>query len=197
MTAGYITPEARGDFFEHISAANVDLKAFTDSFYHKVTASHLDPVLDTLRWLKHESDVHFEITTLLIPTLNDSDEELKQQCGWILENLGPDVPLHFSAYRPEYKMTIPATPPSTLRRARRLAIDAGLRYVYTGNVHDTEGDTTRCHGCNAELIVRDWYDLHVYRLTEDGRCPDCNTKIPGRFEPKPGTWGRRRLPVIP
>ena len=195
VTAGYITPEARPEFYRHMTAANVDLKGFTEEFYWKMTASHLDPVLDTLKWLAHESDVWFEITTLLIPGLNDSDDELARECDWILENLGPEVPLHFTAYHPDYKMTIPATPPATLARARRIALTAGLHYVYTGNVHDPDGGTTRCPACSAPLIGRDWYDLHRFELRE-GACPECGTEIAGRFAAQAGDWGRQRLRVI-
>ena len=136
VTAGYITADAREEFFRDISAANVDLKAFSETFYHQYTASHLAPVLDTLKWLANDTDVHLEITTLLIPDLNDSDDEIRRQANWILKHLGPHVPLHFSAYHPDYKMTQPATPPSTLTAARNIALAEGLAYVYTGNVHD-------------------------------------------------------------
>jgi pyruvate formate lyase activating enzyme len=196
VTAGYITPEPRAELFSHMDAANIDLKAFTDDFYRKITSSQLQPVLDTLRYVRHETDVWFELTTLLIPGLNDDEDELHRSSAWIVENLGPDVPLHFSAFHPDFKLTnIPRTPPATLRRARQIALGHGLRYVYTGNVHDADGDTTYCHGCGGSLIVRDWYDLKSYRLS-DGRCPDCNLDCNGRFDPKPGTWGRKRLPVM-
>lgn len=196
VTAGYITEAPRAELFSHMDAANIDLKAFTEGFYRKITSSHLAPVLDTLRYVRHETDVWFELTTLLIPGLNDDDDELHRSSEWIVENLGPDVPLHFSAFHPDFKLTdVPRTPPATLRRARAIALGHGLRYVYTGNVHDAEGDTTTCHGCGAPLIVRDWYDLKSYRLV-DGRCPDCNLDCGGRFDPRPGTWGRRRLPVM-
>jgi pyruvate formate lyase activating enzyme len=195
VTAGYITPEARPELYRYMTAANVDLKGFTEDFYWKVTASHLEPVLDTLRWLKHETDVWFEITTLLIPGLNDSNDELARECDWILENLGPDVPLHFTAYHPDYKMAIPATPPSTLSRARGIALAAGLRYVYTGNVHDRAGGTTSCHACGSALIARDWYDVTHFRL-ENGGCPRCGAKLAGRFEETAGSWGRQRLRVV-
>jgi pyruvate formate lyase activating enzyme len=195
VTAGYITPEARPELYRDMTAANVDLKGFTEDFYWKVTASHLQPVLDTLVWLKHETDVWFEITTLLIPGLNDSDDELARECDWILDNLGPDVPLHFTAYHPDYKMTIPATPPATLSRARRIGMQAGLHYVYTGNVHDAGGGTTRCPSCDESLIRRDWYELHLFQIDE-GRCPKCSAEIAGHFESSAGSWGRQRLRVI-
>lgn len=196
VTAGYMHDAPRRDFYAKIDAANVDLKAFTDDFYSKVTGSHLQPVLDTLRYLKHETDVWFEITTLLIPGQNDSDEELTVMCKWIHNSLGVDVPLHFSAFHPDYKMTdIPPTSPSTLVRARNIGLREGLQYVYTGNVHNQEGDTTFCPSCQAPLIVRDWYQIKQYRLTKDGHCPDCNTSIAGRFDAQAGNFGRRRIPI--
>lgn len=182
VTAGYITPEARPEVFRYCDAANVDLKGFSESFYAKHTLSSLAPVLDTLVWLRHETQVWVEITTLLIPGLNDGDEMLREQCLWIMENLGNDVPLHFTAFHPDYKMTsIQATPASTLRRARRIAIDAGLRFVYIGNVHDEEGQTTWCPDCRTAVITRRGYAVHV-PSPADGRCPGCGTRIPGVFE---------------
>ena len=196
VTAGYIHEQARRDFFAKMDAANVDLKAFTDAFYYKLTGSHLQPVLDTLIYLKHETDVWFEITTLLIPGENDSDEELTEMCKWIKKELGADVPLHFSAFHPDHKMPdIPATPPATLVRARDIALKQGLRYVYTGNVHNKEGDTTFCPECHTALIERDWYQINQYRLSEDGHCPDCGTALAGRFDKKSGTFGARRIPI--
>lgn len=195
VTAGYVQPEARRDFFAPMRAANVDLKAFTQNFYHRHASGHLAPVLDTLRYLVHETEVWTEITTLLIPGENDSEDELERQCAWILDHLGPQVPLHFSAFHPDFRLTDrPRTPPATLRRARRIARAAGLHHVYTGNVHDPEGDTTFCAGCGEALIERDWYELHAFRLVE-GACAKCKTPVPGRFEARPGGWGRRRLPV--
>ena len=196
VTAGYIHAEARRDFFEKIDATNVDLKAFTDAFYYKLTGSHLQPVLDTLIYLKHETDVWFEITTLLIPGKNDSDEELTAMCKWIKNKLGTDVPLHFSAFHPDHKMPdVPATPPATLIRARNIALQQGLQYVYTGNVHNKEGDTTFCPECHSVLIERDWYQINQYRLTDDGHCPDCGTALAGRFDKNAGTFGARRIPI--
>ncbi len=196
VTAGYMHDQARRDFYAKIDAANVDLKAFTDDFYFKLTGSHLPPVLDTLRYLRHETDVWFEITTLLIPGKNDSDQELTAMSKWIRQELGTDVPLHFSAFHPDYKMAdIPATPPATLVRAREIALQQGLHYVYTGNVHNQEGDTTFCPDCHAPLIVRDWYQIEQYRLTEDGRCPHCSAAVAGRFAERAGHFGRRRIPV--
>ena len=183
VTAGYIHAQPRRDFFAKMDAANVDLKAFTEDFYFKLTGSQLQPVLDTLIYLKRETNVWFEITTLLIPGHNDSDAELSAMCRWLLQELGPDVPLHFSAFHPDYKMPdVPATPPATLVRARNIALKAGLHYVYTGNVHNIEGDTTFCPDCFAPLIARDWYQINSYRLTADGCCPDCDARVAGRFD---------------
>jgi pyruvate formate lyase activating enzyme len=196
VTAGYMHDQARRDFYGKMDAANVDLKAFTDEFYFKLTGSHLQPVLDTLKYLKHETSVWFEITTLLIPGKNDSDEEITAMCKWIKNELGTDVPLHFSAFHPDYKMPdVPATPPATLSRARNIALQQGLQYVYTGNVHNQEGDTTFCPGCHTVLIERDWYQINQYQLTENGHCPHCGTPIAGRFDVEAGNFGRRRIPV--
>lgn len=196
VTAGYMEPAARADFFAHMDAANVDLKAFTDGFYRSLCTAQLAPVLETLTYLRHETDVWVEITTLLIPGHNDSDAELTALADWVAEHLGPDVPLHFSAFHPDYRMRdVPATPAATLARARRIARAAGLRYVYTGNVHDAEGGSTWCPGCGALLIERDWYQLGHWGLTADGACASCGTAVPGVFEAAPGTWGRKRLPV--
>lgn len=196
VTAGYICPEPRREFYRHMDAANVDLKAFTDAFYRKVCAARLEPVLDTLRYLKHETDVWFELTTLLIPGENDSDGEIDRMTSWVVEELGPDVPMHFTAFHPDFKMLDkPPTPAATLTRARRIALGNGVRYAYVGNVHDTGGSSTYCTGCGQRLIERDWYALGEWRLTDDGRCTRCGTALPGRFDGKPGHWGRRRLPV--
>ena len=196
VTAGYIHAEARRDFYAKMDAANVDLKAFTDEFYFKQTGAHLQPVLDTLTYLKHETDVWFEITTLLIPSKNDSDEEITAMCNWLRKELGRDVPIHFSAFHPDYKMQdIPATPASTLIRAREIALRTGLDYVYTGNVHHREGDTTFCPRCKTSVIERDWYQIDNYRLTSAGHCPQCNAEIAGRFDKSAGDFGRQRIPV--
>jgi len=195
VTAGYVSPGAREELFAHMDAANVDLKGFTDDFYAKTCAGHLQPVLDTLEYLVHETDVWVEITTLLIPGLNDSDEELDAETRWYLERLGPEVPLHFTAFHPDWKMRgRPHTPSSTLTRAREIAVANGLRYVYTGNVHDRDGQSTYCHACGALLIERDWYELGAWNL-DDGHCPSCGEPCAGVFEARPGTWGSRRLPV--
>jgi pyruvate formate lyase activating enzyme len=196
VTAGYMCPEPRAEFYRWIDAANVDLKAFTERFYRRVCGSELAPVLDTLVYLKRETSVWFEITTLLIPGENDSDAELDSMTRWIAEQLGADVPLHFSAFHPDWKMIDHSpTPPQTLTRAREIAIRNGLRYVYTGNVHDKAGGSTWCPGCHALLIERDWYQLGHWGLTPDACCAQCGLRIPGVFAARPGTWGARRLPV--
>ncbi|MEW4527344.1 MAG: AmmeMemoRadiSam system radical SAM enzyme [Maioricimonas sp. JB045] len=196
VTAGEICPEPRKDFFEYIDAANIDLKAFTDRFYKEVCAGHLQPVLDTLEYLRHDTHVWFETTTLLIPGENDSDAELDEMTRWVVEHLGPEVPMHFTAFHPDFRMMdVPPTPPETLTRARRIAIDNGVRYAYTGNVHDTAGGSTFCHNCGQVLIGRDWFELTGWNLTDDARCNRCGTHLPGVFEPEPGEWGSRRLPV--
>jgi pyruvate formate lyase activating enzyme len=196
VTAGYIGVEARRDFYARMDAANVDLKGFTDEFYVKLCGAKLDPVLDTLTYLVHETSVWTEITTLLIPGKNDSDTEIEAEAKWIARELGPDVPLHFTAFHPDYKMMdLAPTPASTLVRARRIALAEGLRYVYTGNVHDREGGTTFCPGCRKPLIVRDWYDIRSYAVTPDGRCPHCDATLAGRYGHFDTAWGRRRVPV--
>ncbi|MFC1536607.1 AmmeMemoRadiSam system radical SAM enzyme [Pseudomonadota bacterium] len=196
VTSGYIHEEARKEFFLHMDAANVDLKAFTEDFYHKQCAGQLQPVLDTLSYLVHETDVWTEITTLLIPNHNDSDEELQKMSRWIADELGPDVPLHFSAFHPDWKMlSIPPTPPETLGRARNIAMDAGLHYVYTGNIHDTSGGTTHCPSCSEPLIVRDWFEILDFHLSDAGKCTKCGTPIAGRFDHYEGAYGNRRMPV--
>jgi pyruvate formate lyase activating enzyme len=180
VTAGYVTREARSELFRYIDAANVDLKGFTERFYHKLTFSHLDPVLDTLRWLKHETQVWLEITNLMIPGENDDLEETRRMCGWIVDNLGDSVPLHFTAFHPDFKMTDkPSTSVTTLKRARRLALQAGIKYCYVGNVFDDEGQTTYCPGCRRALIRRSWHDVLAYDLIGE-RCP-CGEEIPGVF----------------
>jgi pyruvate formate lyase activating enzyme len=197
VTAGYMNPEPRADFYRHMDAANVDLKGFTERFYAELSAAHLQPVLDTLRYLRHETDVWFEITNLMIPGWNDSEAETDAMTRWIVAELGPDVPVHFTAFHPDYKMLdTPPTPPATLRRAREIAMANGVRYAYTGNVYDRDGQSTYCHGCGALVIERDWYELGAYRLTDDGRCLACGTRIPGVFAGPAEAWGRRRMPVV-
>jgi pyruvate formate lyase activating enzyme len=196
VTAGYVCPEPRAEFYRHMDAANVDLKGFTERFYDKVCSGHLRPVLDTLVYLKRETNVWLEITTLLIPGENDSEAEIEAESQWIMEHLGPDVPLHFTAFHPDWKMLDrPPTPPATLTRARRIALRNGLRYVYTGNVHDEAGGSTHCHGCGKRVIGRDWYEITEWQLDEGGRCRHCGAACAGVFEGPAGSWGARRLPV--
>jgi pyruvate formate lyase activating enzyme len=196
VTAGYITPEARPEFFARMDAANVDLKAFTEDFYYRLTGGHLEPVLDTLKYLRRETSVWLELTTLLIPGENDSDEEIDRMTRWVVSELGPDVPMHFTAFHPDWKMLDhPPTPAGTLRRAREIAIRNGVYYAYTGNVVDTEGGSTYCPACRVRVIERDWYRLGEWNLTADGRCAACGTAIAGVFEASPGTWGAQRRPV--
>jgi pyruvate formate lyase activating enzyme len=187
---------ARRDFYAKVDAANVDLKAFTEEFYKRITFAELAPVLETLEYLARETKVWLEITTLLIPGHNDSEAEVTRLSEWVMGHLGPDVPLHFTAFHPDFKMmNVPRTPPETLRRSREIARRAGLHFVYTGNVHDVEGDTTYCPGCGEALIARDWHDILEYRLTARGECSRCQAIIPGHYEATPGAWGRRRVPV--
>jgi pyruvate formate lyase activating enzyme len=196
VTAGYMCPEPRRDFYRHVDAANVDLKAFSEGFYRKLCTGELAAVLDTLVYLRRETDVWLEVTTLLIPGENDSDRELEALCAWFAGRLGPDVPLHFTAFHPDFKMMDrPHTPAATLSRARAIARRHGLRYVYTGNVHDPDGQSTWCPGCGQRLIGRDWYRLTAWTLDARGRCAACGTPCPGVFEAHAGGWGPRRLPV--
>ncbi len=196
VSAGYICDQPRRDLYRHIDAANIDLKGFTQDFYRHVAMGDLQPVLDTLVHLRHETDTWLEITTLLIPGYNDSDAELDAMTRWIHDELGNDVPLHFSAFHPDFKMLdVPATPPATLTRARRIALGNGLRHVYTGNVHDTEGGSTYCAGCGERVIERDWYRLGSWRIDGEGHCRACGAPLAGRFDGPPGEWGPRRVPV--
>ena len=196
VTAGYVNAEPRAELFGHMDAANVDLKGFSESFYHDLCAGHLAPVLETLEYLKLETGVWLEITNLLIPGLNDSEREIDEMSGWVVERLGPDVPMHFTAFHPDWKMLDrPPTPSETLTRARRIALRNGVRYAYTGNVHDPAGQSTSCHECGRMLIARDGYDLGAWGLDADGRCVGCGARCAGVFEEAPGRWGARRLPI--
>ena len=196
VTAGYVLPEARAEFFQNMDAANVDLKAFSEKFYKKICGGKLAAVLETLEYLKHETEVWFELTTLLIPGENDAPEELHAMTEWIVEHLGPDVPLHFSAFHPDWKMLdIENTPHSTLSRAREIALGNGIRYVYVGNVHDKSGSSTYCHQCGELLIGRDWYELSDWNLDGAGLCISCGSECPGLIENHPGDWGSKRLPI--
>jgi len=194
VTAGYISPEARPEFFGCLDAANIDLKAFSEGFYHKLCFAHLEPVLDTLRWVKHNTEVWLEVTTLLIPGHNDGEEEIDRLCEFMVRELGPEVPLHFSAFHPDFKMNdIPRTPPATLNRARKQALGHGLHHVYLGNVYDTEGQSTYCPGCKARVIEREWFEIGGYELDDHGSCNACGQRVAGVFEGSPGDWGRQRL----
>jgi pyruvate formate lyase activating enzyme len=196
VTAGYIGAEAREEFFGCMDAANIDLKAFTNDFYRTLCSAELAAVQETLEYVRHETDVWLEVTTLLIPGHNDAAEEIAALSEWVMESLGPDTPLHFSAFHPDYRMMdTPPTPAETLTRARGIAIQAGLRYVYTGNVHDERGQSTYCPGCGTRAIGRDWYDITEWRLAADGRCENCGATIAGVLEKRPGLWGARRLPI--
>ncbi len=196
VTAGYICDEPRKEFFAHMDAANIDLKAFTERFYHKLTGSHLSNILDTLLYVKHETDVWLELTTLLIPGENDSTQEIEKMTQWVAEKLGPDVPMHFTAFHPDWKMqNYPSTPMETLIQAREIALKNGVRYVYTGNVHDKKGESTYCHECGERLIGRDWYVLSDWNIGSHGACKKCGTQCSGVFENEMGTWGARSQPI--
>jgi pyruvate formate lyase activating enzyme len=198
VSAGYVMPEPRKEFYQYIDAVNIDLKAFTEDFYHKITGSHLASVLETLKYIKQETNVWLEITTLIIPGENDSEKEMNEMTEWIFTELGPDVPLHFSAFHPDWKMRDKSrTPLQTLKKARSIAILNGLDYVYTGNVHDQEGDTTFCTKCGEELIIRDWYEIKKWNLGEEGECRNCGSVCAGLFESGHGNWGSKRRAVKP
>ena len=197
VTAGYICEEPRKEFFRYMDAANVDLKAFSERFYYKITGGHLQPVLDTLMYIKHHTTVWLELTTLLIPGENDSEQEIEKMTQWVVENLGPDVPMHFTAFHPDWKMMDKtSTPPETLNQARHIAQKNGVRYAYTGNIHDEKGGSTYCHNCGKRLIGRDWYVLSEWNLTPNGHCKFCGSQCAGVFESTPGTWGAKRQPVV-
>ena len=196
VSAGYISDKAREEFFSAMDAANIDLKAFTDGFYRALCSAELNPVLETLEYVKRETSVWLEITTLLIPGHNDSPAEIAALSEWIVDRLGPDVPLHFSAFHPDWRMRdVPGTPPATLSLAREIAKGSGLRHVYTGNVHDEAGQSTYCHACSSRVIGRDWYRITSWQLDEAGCCQSCGTHCAGVFEGRHGTWGARRLPI--
>jgi len=196
VTAGYVDPDPRVEFFQAMDAANVDLKAFTDGFYHKICGGRLQPVLETLKYIKHETDCWLETTTLLIPGENDSEAELQEMTGWVVEHLGADVPMHFTAFHPDWKMRdIGRTPAETLTMARRIAMDNGVKYAFTGNVHDSTGSSTWCPSCGELLIERDWYKLGQWNLTASGRCKHCSEQIPGYFDAAPGQFGAQRKRV--
>lgn len=196
VSAGYVCAEPRAEFYSHMDAANIDLKAFSDDFYRKICGGHLQPVLETLEYIKHETSVWLELTTLLIPGENDSRQELDALTSWVADKLGPDVPIHFSAFHPDWKMQDkPRTPRESLIRAREIAVGNGIRYAYVGNVHYKAGDSTFCYHCDRLLIGRDWYELSEWNLTPEGRCNRCGTPCAGVFEARAGGWGARRMPV--
>lgn len=196
VTAGYICEQPRQDFFKHMDAANIDLKAFNEQFYYKLTGGHLQPVLETLEYLQHETSVWFEITTLLIPGENDSDREINALTEWVAEHLGTDIPIHFSAFHPDWKMqNVPATSRQILIRAGDIAKKNQLKYVYIGNVHDRDNDTTYCHKCGNKLIVRDWYEIISEDIDDSGHCKKCATLCAGVFAGPVGRWGAKRLPI--
>lgn len=195
VSAGYICPSPRRDFFAAMDAANIDLKAFTQEFYKKLSLADLSPVLDTLEYVAHETECWLEITTLVIPGANDSIKELTELTKWVYEHLGPNVPLHFSAFHPDFKMRdFPSTSAESLTLARRIGLDSGLNFVYTGNVHDVLGSSTYCPECAHLLIERDWYELGRFAI-RDGLCSACGTPIPGHFQNQPGNWGAKRQPL--
>jgi pyruvate formate lyase activating enzyme len=196
VSAGYVTPEPRAEFYQWMDAANIDLKAFSERFYHQITGGHLQPVLDTLKYIKHETSVWLELTTLLIPDENDSNAEIEEMTKWVVENLGPDVPMHFTAFHPDWKMLDkPPTPLSSLLNARQIAMANGVRYAYVGNVHDKAAASTYCHSCGQLLIGRDWHELSEWNLDAAGNCKFCGTKCAGVFSEKPGSWGAKRRSV--
>ena len=196
VTAGYICEEPRREFFAEMDAANIDLKAFTEKFYYELCGAHLQEVLETIEYVYHETDVWLELTTLLIPGKNDSPGEIEQLCRWVMDKLGPDVPLHFTAFHPDWRMRdIPATPHRTLNQARSIAVEAGIRYAYTGNVSDPQGNSTWCHGCGELVIGRNWYELDDWQLDNTGACQNCGTALAGVFDGEPGDWGAQRRRV--
>ncbi|MBE9609637.1 AmmeMemoRadiSam system radical SAM enzyme [Chitinilyticum piscinae] len=196
VTAGYINPGPRQLFYAAMDAANIDLKGFSEAFYKQYCGARLAPVLDTLAYVHHETACWLEITTLLIPQANDNPDELRQLCQWIARELGPEVPLHFTAFHPDYRLTDRcSTPASTLELAQQIGHDCGLHYVYTGNVHTRDGGTTHCPGCHSVVIERCGYSITAYQLDEHGHCLACGTALPGRFKPYTGCFGNRRIPL--
>ncbi|MFA5985492.1 MAG: AmmeMemoRadiSam system radical SAM enzyme [Methylococcaceae bacterium] len=193
VSAGYVCAQPRAEFYANMDAANIDLKAFNERFYHELTGSHLQPVLETLLYIKQETSVWLELTTLIIPGENDTDAEIEAMTQWLVENLGPDVPLHFSAFHPDWKMrNKPATTKQALLHARQIALKNGLHYVYIGNAHDKAADSTYCQHCGQLLIGRDWYVLSDWHLTALGQCQFCGTTCAGVFNQQPGNWGAKR-----
>ena len=197
VSAGYMCDAPRQEFYRHIDAANIDLKGFTEAFYKKLCTGSLSAVLETLAYLKHETRVWLEITTLLIPGENDSPADLEALSAWVFEHLGPDVPLHFTAFHPDWKtLDRTPTPAATLMAARNIARGVGLRHVYTGNIHDEATQSTYCHACGSRVIGRGWYEITSWNLTRDGRCKSCGTACAGVFDDPPGSWGEHRRPLL-
>ncbi len=193
VSAGYVCDQPRAEFYQSMDAVNIDLKAFSERFYHQITGSHLQAILETLLYIKHETDVWLELTTLIIPGENDSEKELQEMTQWVVENLGPDVPMHFSAFHPDWKMRdIPRTPTASLLKARSIALANGVQYAYIGNAHDKAADSTYCHHCGELLIGRDWYQLSEWNLDSSGACLACFTKCAGLFDKEPAKWGAKR-----
>lgn len=196
VTAGYIEPEPRREFFAAMDAANIDLKGFTPEFYRKLTGAHIEPVLDTIAYVAQDTDCWLELTTLLIPGENDSEGEIEALSGWVLENCGADTPIHFTAFTPQHRMpNHAATPLETVLRAHDIAKRVGLHHVYTGNVHHAPSQSSYCTGCGQKVIGRDWHQLTDWHLDETGHCTRCGTKFAGVIEGPPGTWGRKRQPI--
>ncbi|HOJ04633.1 MAG TPA: AmmeMemoRadiSam system radical SAM enzyme [Bacteroidota bacterium] len=183
VTAGYIAADAREEFFAHMDAANVDLKAFSPEFYRRLCSADIAVVKDTLRHIRLHSDTWLEITTLLIPGENDSDEEITALARWVRDELGPDVPLHLSAFHPAWRMLDhQRTSVQSLRNARDLAMLEGLRFVYIGNVRDKVGTSTHCPHCGTLLIARDGYHIDRVGMDTHGCCTECGAGMAGRFD---------------
>ncbi len=177
-SAGFINEEPLRNMCKYLDAANIDLKGFTEDFYANICSGHLDDILGSLKIL-HQEKIHVEVTNLVIPTLNDDRTQVKKMCLWIKDNLGADVPLHFSRFSPMYKLNnIMPTPVSTLEDVRNIAMESGLKYVYIGNVPGHSGETTFCPKCRQPLIVRIGYNVTEYNL-ENGLCKYCKERIDG------------------
>jgi pyruvate formate lyase activating enzyme len=197
VSAGYVCEQPRAEFYKWMDAANIDLKAFSERFYQQITVSHLQSVLETLIYIKHETSTWLELTTLLIPDENDSEAELEAMTLRVVKNLGHDVPMHFTAFHPDWKMPdkLP-TPTATLLKAQDIALKKGVHYAYIGNVHNKSAESTYCHGCGQPLIVRDWYELSDWNIDDSGCSRFCGKRCAGVFKPKPGDWGAKRQTVI-
>jgi len=196
VSAGYMCEAPRQEFYRHMDAVNLDLKAFTEDFYWRVTGSHIEPILETILYIHQQTKVWMELTTLLIPELNDSPEEIDAMTQWVVEHMGREVPMHFTAFHPDWKMRDrSATAPYSLKRAREIALNNGVRYAYTGNIHDTQGGSTLCPNCGQTMIEREWYIIREYNLTDDGKCRFCGAGCAGIFAGPCGNWGAKRQPV--